>query len=342
MANEPVAPPTHDQEPLPVGRVSRWKLFVPVGALAALFGALAVFWFWSISTADRQIDAWIAREAGLGRVWTCPDRSMGGFPFRIEVRCLKPRFTRTDSPLKGELDGITAVAQIYQPTLMIIEADGPLKLEDRGAVYALDWKLLRASLRGRPGERLDRLSIDGSDLVLNWTDTTGMARKAAASRAEFHIRRDSERPAADHAYEIATSLVGFALPALDSVTGGTGQTAVNFLGVLTHADPFAGHGLQNELERWRVAGGQLFIRDLSISKDASRLSIQGALALDDRAQPQGMVDINMTGLDTAMKSLGFPPLRGDNGSNSANVKLRLDRGQIFLGPIPLGKTFPLY
>lgn len=342
MANEPVAPHTQDHDPMPEGRVSRWKLFVPVGALFALFGALAVFWFWSISAADRQIDAWIAREASLGRVWTCPDRSLGGFPFRIEVHCLKPRFTRTDSPLKGELDAIRAVAQIYQPTLMIIEADGPLKLDDGRGVYALDWKILRASLRGRPGERLDRLSVEGTDIALNWTDSLGTARTAASAKMEFHIRRDLERPAADHAYEIATSLVGVAFPALDAITGGTGQAALNFVGGLTHADPFAGQGLPRELERWQQAGGKMLIRDFSISKDASRLSVQGDLALDDRARPQGTLDISMTGLDVAMKTLGFPPLRGENGSNTATLKLRLDRGQIFLGPIPLGKTFPLY
>lgn len=344
MANEPVAPHSHprDSDLPPEGRVSRWKLFVPVGALFALFGALAVFWFWSIRTADAQIDAWIAREASLGRVWTCPERSLGGFPFRIQVQCLKPRFTRTDSPMKGELDAIRAVAQIYQPTLMIIEADGPLQLDDGRSLYKLDWTVLRASLRGRPGERLDRLSVEGSDVVLNWTDAMGTARTAAAAKAAFHIRRDLERPAADHAYEIATSLVGFAFPALDAITGGTGQAALTFVGGLTHADPFAGQGLQRELERWRQAGGKMLIRDFSISKDASRLAVQGELALDDRARPQGMLDINMTGLDNAMKMLGMPPLRGENGGQTATLKLRFDRGQIFLGPIPLGKTFPLY
>ena len=114
----------------------------------------------------------------------------------------------------------------------------------------------------------------------------GTARTAASAKMEFHIRRDLERPAADHAYEIATSLVGFAFPAPDSITGGTGQAALNFVGGLTHADPFAGHGLPRELERWREAGGKMLIRDFSISKDASRLSVQGDLALDDRARPQ--------------------------------------------------------
>lgn len=338
MANEVMK----DEDTLPEGRVSRWKLFVPVGALLALFVALAGFWFWSIRTADAQINAWIAREAALGRQWTCPDRSLGGFPFRIELRCKAPRFFRADTGITGALEGITAVAQIYNPTLMIIEADGPLKLNDGRADYALDWSVLRASLRGRPGERLDRLSIDGKDIVFNWTDAMGTARKAAASQAEFHIRRDLDRPAEEHAYDIATSLVGFALPALDPLTGGTGQAAINFDGVLTHADPFAGHGLQSELERWRSAGGKLIVRDFAISKDASRLGIQGELGLDDRARPQGAIDVSMTGLDVALKSFGVPPIRGDNNSKTATLKLRFDRGQIFLGPIPLGKTFPLY
>lgn len=338
MANEDMS----KDEQLPEGRVSRWKLFAPVGALFALFAALAVFWFWSIRTADAQIDAWIAREAALGRTWTCPDRSLGGFPFRIELRCLKPRFVRADTGLKGELDGITAVAQIYNPTLMIVEADGPLKLDDGRAVYQLDWGTLRASVRGRPGERLDRLSVDGKDVTLNWTDALGTARKAQAAQAEFHIRRDLDRPAPDHSYDLAANLVGLALPALDPLTGGAGQAAVAFNGVLTQADPFAGKGLQAELERWRSAGGKLMITEFSISKDASRLAVNGELGLDERARPQGSLDIAMTGLDVAMKSFGFPPLRGENGSKTATLKLRLDRGQIFLGPIPLGKTFPLY
>jgi hypothetical protein len=53
MANEDIS----KDAPLPEGRVSRWKLFLPVGVLFALLGALAVFWFWSIRTADAQIDA---------------------------------------------------------------------------------------------------------------------------------------------------------------------------------------------------------------------------------------------------------------------------------------------
>lgn len=338
MANEE----STKDEILPEGRVSRWKLFVPVGALFALFAALAVFWFWSVRTADAQIDAWIAREAALGRQWTCPGRSMGGFPFRIEVRCQKPRFARADTGLKGELDGITAVAQIYNPTLMIVEVDGPFKLDDGRAVYQLDWSILRASVRGRPGERLDRLSVDGKDVTLNWTDAMGTARKAVASQAEFHIRRDPDRTAADHSYDLAARLAGLALPVLDPLTGGSGQAAVNFNGVLTQADPFSGHGFPAEIERWRAAGGKLLISEFAISKDASRFGVQGELGLDERARPQGSLDIAMTGLDVALKSFGVPPLRGENGSKTATLKLRLDRGQIFLGPIPLGKTFPLY
>jgi hypothetical protein len=342
MANEDItSDPNHDS-PMPAGRVSRWKLFVPVGVLAALLGALAVFWFWSIRTADRQIDAWIAREAAIGRVWTCPERTLGGFPFRIDIRCKNPSFTRTDTGLKGTLSGITAAAQIYQPTLMIIEVDGPLTLGDGKANYTLTWESLRASLRGRPGERLDRLSVDGKQLALNWTDTMGTKRDAKTAAAEFHIRRAVDRPASDHAYDVITTLVGFSVPALDPLTGGAGQAAVNLNALITHGDPFGGQGIPAELERWRAAGGKFIINELSISKDASRLAIQGEMGLDDRNRPQGALDVSMTGLDHLLKNFGMPPIRGENGNKTATLKLRFDRGQIFLGPLPLGRTFPLY
>ena len=346
MANEEITKETQGSsgapKDAPSGRVSRWKLFVPVGALAALFGALAVFWFWSIRTADRQIDAWIAREAAVGRVWTCPDRTMGGFPFRIDIRCKNPSFTRTDTGLKGTLAGITAAAQIYQPTLMIIEVDGPLQLNDGRANYTLNWDSLRASLRGRPGERLDRLSIEGKQMALDWADGMGTARNAKTAAAEFHIRRAMERPAAEHSYDVVTNLVGFTVPALDPITGGPGQAAISLNALITHADPFGGQGIPVELERWRVAGGKLIVNELAISKDASRLAIQGEMGLDDRNRPQGALDVTMSGLDGVLKNFGMPPVRGENGNKAATLKLRFDRGQIFLGPLPLGRTFPLY
>ena len=37
-----------------------------------------------------MLDGWRVREAAAGRVHTCASQDVGGFPFRIEVRCVDP------------------------------------------------------------------------------------------------------------------------------------------------------------------------------------------------------------------------------------------------------------
>ena len=47
-------------------------------AIAALLWTGA--WFYAARFATGRIAAWIEREKGHGRVWTCPEQSIGGFP----------------------------------------------------------------------------------------------------------------------------------------------------------------------------------------------------------------------------------------------------------------------
>src|SRR5689334_16162613 len=77
----------------PRTRTSRFRIFLPTLVLLVLFGALAGFWAFASWRAGLEIDAWLDREARLGRTWTCPNRTIGGFPFRIEVTCDRPSFS---------------------------------------------------------------------------------------------------------------------------------------------------------------------------------------------------------------------------------------------------------
>ena len=43
------------------------------------------------------LDAWLADEAAAGRQWTCADRSVGGYPFRLEVSCRTLTFRRGEA-----------------------------------------------------------------------------------------------------------------------------------------------------------------------------------------------------------------------------------------------------
>ncbi|MGB6433897.1 MAG: DUF2125 domain-containing protein, partial [Bradyrhizobium sp.] len=76
-------------------RRSRWPLFLMPILLLIAAAAWSVFWFYAASQAEVKADAWRAQEANSGRSYDCAKQSIGGFPFRLEVRCEGARVTLT-------------------------------------------------------------------------------------------------------------------------------------------------------------------------------------------------------------------------------------------------------
>ena len=110
-----------------------------------------------------RIDAWQAQQAKGGRAFTCGKQTVGGFPFRIEVRCADVAVELKDAqpPIAMKLKDILVVAQVWDPKLLIAEFTGPLTAADPGQPpYATaSWTLAQASVRGTPTRarpRLDR------------------------------------------------------------------------------------------------------------------------------------------------------------------------------------------
>src|SRR6478672_8972301 len=124
-------------------RASRLRIFLPTLVLLVLFGALAGFWAFATWRAGAEMDSWLEREARLGRQWTCPNRQIGGFPFRIEVICDKPTFSGRGAgrELTGGMRRVMAVAQLQAPSHVIMEADGPLTMASaEGDRLQLEWE----------------------------------------------------------------------------------------------------------------------------------------------------------------------------------------------------------
>src|SRR5690606_17721632 len=112
--------------------------------------------------AEALATAWIEREAREGRAYACEHRDIGGFPFRIEVRCtgVTAQLREASDVVILKARELLAVAQIYQPNLIVAEVSGPMTvtIPSEGVEYLADWRLLQASVRGRPSD-LRRLSI---------------------------------------------------------------------------------------------------------------------------------------------------------------------------------------
>ena len=72
-------------------RQSRFWLFAPFALLALVAVGWSVAWFVIRQRTAEGLDLWLAHEAAAGRAWTCADRAVGGYPFRIEIARTVPR-----------------------------------------------------------------------------------------------------------------------------------------------------------------------------------------------------------------------------------------------------------
>jgi hypothetical protein len=183
-----------------------WRLFIaPVLVLIAAI-AWSVFWFYAASQVDVQADAWRAQEAKSGRVYDCANRSVAGFPFRLEVRCDGATVTlvsqtagaSSEAPITAKLDEILVVAQIYDPKRVIAEFTAPATVSDKGAQasYVVNWRLGRSSVVGLPAVP-QRASIVFDDSAIDRLDGSVPVPLANAKHIELHGRIAEGSPA-DH------------------------------------------------------------------------------------------------------------------------------------------------
>lgn len=180
----------------PPRRRSRWPLFVMPGLLVVLSIGWSAFWFYASSQVGAQFERWRTREAQSGRVYDCGKLSVGGYPFRFEVRCESATVDLISQTAnrkfgKGQLSEILAVAQIYNPQLLIAEFSGPLTVTEQGEQRSLivNWKDARSSVFGLPVAP-QRIALVVDEPTLEQSMGAGSARTpiARARRSELHGR----------------------------------------------------------------------------------------------------------------------------------------------------------
>jgi hypothetical protein len=339
---------------IPVRR-RRWPIFLPFGLLILLAVVWSGIWYFAARAAERNIAAWIEAEARQGRVYTCTDRRFGGYPFRIELRCTDPVAEIQAAGLVLKAKEFLALAQVYQPNLVIAEIAGPLSVAPSGEAPRLvgEWRLAQASVRLSPLP--DRLSIALDDA--KFAEGQGPAGSlASAKRLEVHLRLDPasrDSPALDLA---ATVREGLIPPA-----GALG------------ARPFDGemtailHGLGDlrpkplpvRLKEWQAAGGRLEITNVRVRQADAVAAAKGQLALSPGGRLDGALVLTLAGFDQVVQALiggqgrntGLMAVAGlsllgkpaeIDGKRAIEVPLRFRDGAVSFGPIPLGKTPPLY
>lgn len=347
------------ESPVP-RRASRIRLYAPFILLALVAVAWSVAWVVIRGRVSAGLDDWLAAEASAGRRWTCADRRLAGYPFRVEVSCSSLTLERAD--LSAKLGRVLAVAQVYNPGHVIVEAQGPLRAELDRSTFDAQWKLLQTSFNTRSGT-FQRAAIVFDMLNVRAAPAGSGPVDLAAKRLELHLRPDPEDATV---IDAALDATGAVVPDLDAWIGGTEPADVSAIVKVTQTKDLPARPLAAELDRWRQAGGQIALTGFTLAKGPRRVEASGTLRLDDAHRPAGRLESSSARIEgllgrfigeksgLASNLLGAllgpapKPQPAPTDPNAPALRpvppLRLQDGRLFVGPLPVPgvRVPPLY
>ena len=297
-------------EPIPGGPAPRPRrrigLFLPYILLATIVLAWTAAWFFIRGKAESEMDAWLAREAQAGRQWTCADRSITGFPFRLELRC-----ARSDS--RFTLGPITLVVQVYDPRHAVLEAAGPFHVEQGDLTGDVTWTSLEASFHAASnGFSRVSLVVDAPKGSVQSPDPGPV--DFAAQHLELHARPTPGRFESEGAIDVSLRLAKAAVPRLDALSGSADPADIDLDTTIERANVLRTGTVARELEKWRQADGRLDVNRISIAKGERRLQAKGAVGLDGEHRPEGRFDIRAAGLEVLVGQVMGQRFGADKGA----------------------------
>ncbi|WP_336487976.1 DUF2125 domain-containing protein [Methylobacterium nigriterrae] len=302
--------------PAPAKSRSRLGLFLPYILLVAIAALWSAGWFYIRDRAGREIDAFFAREAASGRNWTCTDRSITGFPFRIELRCAALKLARQD--LSFTLGPLTAVVQIYQPRHGLLQAAGPFHVEQGELTGDVTWTSLEGSFHGAQ-DGFVRASLVVDEPKGSVRGAAPMPIDFATKHLELHARPTPGRFASEGAVDVSLRAAQAVLPVVDAFVGSTAPADLALDATIDRATTFRTGPVPQELEAWRQAGGSLDIALLSIVKGDRRLQGRGSLALDDDHRLAGQLDLRAAGLEALVGQVMGQRFGAEKGALIGNL-----------------------
>jgi hypothetical protein len=356
----------------------RWRIVLPLAMVVLLAAAWAGFWYYAAGRAEGAFATWRTREAAAGREVSCASQDVGGFPFRLELRCTEPAVNLRKARMSLQAKDMLAAVQVYQPTLMIAEFAGPLAVSDeaRGAKYQLDWSLAQASARGLPRPERVSLALDKPSLT-----QPGAEPLARAEHAELHVRPaprlPQDPPATDVSLELRQALL-LAVPRIANA-----PIDADIAGTLRGIGDLAPRPLPQLLRELAAANGRLDIARARVQQGDILGTGSGTLRITSRGTLDGELQLTVAGIDKLVTLLGVdkavgqasqraldryaPGLNLDRllgsrggaalaaagaamlgqpaeleGRKAVTLPLRFADGVVFLGPLRVGEVAPLF
>lgn len=314
----------------------RFWLFAPYGAVLVVALVWSMVWLDLSQQIVHGLDATAARLRERGWTVEWSERTVGGYPFRLDVNLEAPRIAEPSGwsvaapRLKGE-------AYAYAPGHWVLAAPQGLTLTrpGRGAV-SIAGQALRASVIAAGGDQAPRIAVEGlklaftagagaTPLPIATCDHLGLyLRSLPGDAAEFQLHLEGAVPTR-----------GGLLARLDP----SQPVSLIWDQSLTRVSALRGANWPSAVRAWSAAGGvltlahgQLSATDLIITVKSDQMSI------DPDGRPEGALSLDLSQAGAAPARLG-PAVAL---ATLFKTSLRLKDGSLLLGPFRIAAAPRVY
>jgi hypothetical protein len=292
-----------DPNPVP-RRGRRWPLVLLIALGIAVAGWVAL-WNYGAGEAERTIEAWKAREAQAGRIYTCATQDISGFPFRIEIRCAEPsaELKSNQPPLSVKAKDVLVTASVWQPTVLTAEFAGPLLVTEPGQapLVTANWRQARTQLHGLPPApdsasiSLDQPKVDG-----------GGENLFQADHLDLNGRILSGTVRSNPVVEIVLKLAAGAAPAWHPAAAI--PVDADITAVLRGLKDFSPKPWRERLRELQAAGGSLEIVKARVQQRETIAVANGTLGLSPAGRLNGQLQLTVANLERLLPLLGLDKL----------------------------------
>lgn len=317
----------------------RWGLYGPYIALAIALTVWTGVWLAARAEVIQHMDSRVSRLKAAGYQLTWGDRSVGGYPFRLDL-VLTDLHGRTPGGWGLDARRFEAEAFMHAPGHWVFAApEGLTLVRPAGGPVEVIGSVLHGSLSGLANHP-PSLSLEGLDLRFS-----GRQRPFAltgADRFELHVR-----PGPDHQAAVLVRLVqGKADPqGLFGRIAGAQPVNLKLEAILSGADALKGETWSEAGRSWALSGGRANLVAANLSAGPALVEAQPAsLTLTPDGRLSGEVQV---GLKQGPESLGDLARQGLLDADAAKTasqdiagkaRISFRDGRSYLGPIPLGPS----
>jgi hypothetical protein len=311
----------------------------------------SVFWYAKSRAAAAAVAEWMAQEARAGRKWSCPSRTISGFPYTVVIACenMAIQGEVLGQTVSGTLHGLRATSPLLRSDNVLVKLEPPFtaKTGSGNLDLSAQWSELLIEFEGTPS-MIGQIALMGSEVKFS-----GEAFGTAATGSTFGdvnglFARSPGRQ--DQAYDVIVSFHQAEIPVLNSFLDTNVPIALQFEGTITPGVPSGAASFADRLEKWRAANGKLDVTFASLTSGPVDFNAKGGLGLDSEHRVAGKLDGHFSGLENAFRKSNIAPavpslgqaLSGFLGGGKDGLKLPIifSGGFLQIGPLRTGIAIP--